>query len=262
MLNPGNRRLLDLLDYTPKRKRVNWTTVGGGIRGIILLIFFFALGALLASINEYFFSITALVIGILLYNLDSHIFIFFERISAGVLKNAHITPNATQLIEFNNTMDAVEHDYYLNNMSQLNDFDSLINKSSLSSHLVYESKEDFDTIENTFENIIYNDTHEIYTFFISVLDTIAGITPLIGLIGTVFGIVQVLKSMGGSVDDSMITAGMALAMKTTLYGAIYSALFKILSMRLKIKRDALDYDFERCKNHLHFIVNKRKSRDV
>ncbi|MCA9033775.1 MAG: MotA/TolQ/ExbB proton channel family protein [Planctomycetaceae bacterium] len=57
-----------------------------------------------------------------------------------------------------------------------------------------------------------------------IVDAIAAAAPAFGMIGTLIGLVQMLRSLD---DPSQIGGGMAVALLTTLYGAVISNLFCI-----------------------------------
>ena len=64
-----------------------------------------------------------------------------------------------------------------------------------------------------------------------VLNAVATFAPAFGMIGTLIGLVQMLKSMD---DPSQIGPGMAVALLTTLYGALVAnAIAMPLSAKLK-----------------------------
>ena len=64
--------------------------------------------------------------------------------------------------------------------------------------------------------------------------------PAFGMIGTLFGLIAMLQSMGGaSMDMSALTGGMAVALITTLYGAVFAnAFFSPIADNLKTKSKA------------------------
>lgn len=56
-----------------------------------------------------------------------------------------------------------------------------------------------------------------------VLEIITGIAPLLGLVGTVYGLILLFTSLGQQTvggDNSLFAAGIALALRTTLFGLL------------------------------------------
>lgn len=77
-----------------------------------------------------------------------------------------------------------------------------------------------DFIRKTLENEIL-EMRRRHMKYIGYLRTLGSLAPMFGLIGTVVGIIQVLKNMS---DPSTIGASMALALITTLYGLLLASL--------------------------------------
>lgn len=66
-----------------------------------------------------------------------------------------------------------------------------------------------------------------------IVDAIAAAAPAFGMIGTLIGLVQMLKSLD---DPSQIGGGMAVALLTTLYGAVIANMFCIpLAGKLEVR---------------------------
>lgn len=66
-----------------------------------------------------------------------------------------------------------------------------------------------------------------------IIDAIAAAAPAFGMIGTLIGLVQMLKSLD---DPSQIGGGMAVALLTTLYGAVIANMFCIpLAGKLEVR---------------------------
>ena len=56
-----------------------------------------------------------------------------------------------------------------------------------------------------------------------ILEIVTGIAPLLGLVGTIFGLILLFNSMGvggGAADQSQFAAGIALALRATLMGLL------------------------------------------
>ncbi|MBU1247643.1 MAG: MotA/TolQ/ExbB proton channel family protein, partial [Proteobacteria bacterium] len=80
------------------------------------------------------------------------------------------------------------------------------------------------------ENAFLGERHETGADVVAVLGTLA---PAMGMIGTVIGLVQMLQTMS---DPSSIGPAMAVALLTTLYGAVLSNLiFNPMAGKLKTR---------------------------
>lgn len=70
---------------------------------------------------------------------------------------------------------------------------------------------------------------------VQVLQSMAGLSPALGLIGTLIGLVRLLDSLN---DPSQVGSAMALALLTTFYGAILANLILVpLAGRLRIRSE-------------------------
>ena len=85
---------------------------------------------------------------------------------------------------------------------------------------------------------------ELYDHSGAQLDFVAGAMPLFGLMGTVLGLISMFDSLGSVVTVEAIAPQLALALKCTLYGVLYSAGYKINATRFEQRLKALDYDYD------------------
>ena len=95
------------------------------------------------------------------------------------------------------------------------------------------------------EYIVYSyyvECHELYDHSSAHLDFVAGAMPLFGLMGTVLGLISMFDSLGGVVTIESIAPQLALALKCTLFGVVFSALYKISATRFEQRLKGLDYD--------------------
>jgi biopolymer transport protein ExbB/TolQ len=90
----------------------------------------------------------------------------------------------------------------------------------------------------------YVECHELYDHSGAHLDFVAGAMPLFGLMGTVLGLISMFDSLGSVVTIESIAPQLALALKCTLYGVVFSAMYKISATRFEQRLKGLDYDFD------------------
>jgi biopolymer transport protein ExbB/TolQ len=86
--------------------------------------------------------------------------------------------------------------------------------------------------------------NELYDHSGAHLDFVAGAMPLFGLMGTVLGLISMFDSLGSVVTVEALSPQLALALKTTLYGALFSSLYKISATRFEQRLKGLGYDFD------------------
>ena len=104
--------------------------------------------------------------------------------------------------------------------------------------------------------------NEIYDHNASHLDFVSGAMPLFGLMGTVLGLISMFDSLGSVVSVEALSPQLALALKTTLYGALYSTLYKISATRFDQRLKSLGYDFETFTRALKVIFDNQARIEV
>jgi biopolymer transport protein ExbB/TolQ len=104
--------------------------------------------------------------------------------------------------------------------------------------------------------------YELYDHSGAHLDFVAGAMPLFGLMGTVLGLISMFDSLGSAVTVEAIAPQLALALKCTLYGALFSALYKISATRFEQRLRGLDYDFDTMTRALKVIFDNQALIEV
>ncbi len=90
----------------------------------------------------------------------------------------------------------------------------------------------------------YVECHELYDHSGAHFDFVAGAMPLFGLMGTVLGLISMFDSLGSVVTVEALAPQLALALKCTLYGALYSSGYKISATRFEQRLRGLTYDYD------------------
>lgn len=108
----------------------------------------------------------------------------------------------------------------------------------------------------------YAECQEIYEQFSSHFEFVSGAMPLFGLIGTIVGLITMFDSLGGDVTVEALSPQLALALKTTLYGAIFSSLYRIIGTRFEQRLSSLDYDFDAFTRALEVIMESKATVEV
>jgi biopolymer transport protein ExbB/TolQ len=262
MSSNTSRVLFEHLIRNGEKEKVNSHSASGGLLGPISLIGFGLLGAFLLYNDFYFLGMMIFALSLTVYSADYQTPRLLHFCVSVLSRNSHITENASMIISANIDADKIERQYYLDRDKELAREMSFSLSNDLVKFLIDESDEDEETLINTFENLIFNDADEAYAYSISTLDTVGNLMPLVGLVGTVVGMIGALGVIrdNPSLDISSIAGSVGVAMQTTLYGALFSVIYKVVAMRFKEKRSALEYDFERLKNHIQLIVKIRQKR--
>jgi biopolymer transport protein ExbB/TolQ len=108
---------------------------------------------------------------------------------------------------------------------------------------VQERRKSYDYAEYVVHSY-YVECQELYDHSGAHLDFVSGAMPLFGLMGTVLGLISMFDSLGSVVTVEAIAPQLALALKCTLYGALYSSFYKINATRFEQRLKGLDYDFD------------------
>ncbi len=108
----------------------------------------------------------------------------------------------------------------------------------------------------------YVDCRELYDHFHSHLQFVAGAMPLFGLIGTIVGLIGMFDSLGANVSVEVLSPQLALALKTTLYGAVFASIYTIIASRFDQRIKALEYDYDILNQSLDVLVKNRATIEV
>lgn len=233
--------------------RFNRSTAGGGFLGLVMLLLCLPVIFALNEAGMYFAMMSVVAISLLLFNVDFQLLDFFRACVNVVLLRKHVTGLASEVIECNEVLDEYEKKYLETGNDKVEADGATIDQNEIARFIKNHSVKKPEIMINTFENRIFNDADEVYASCISVLENVGNLMPLAGLVGTVYGIMVTLGAMSDHSSVAQITNNISVAMETTLYGAVYSIFFKVISSRFKQKREAFEYDFEKLKNHIELL---------
>jgi len=108
----------------------------------------------------------------------------------------------------------------------------------------------------------YVDCRELYDHFSTHLSFVAGAMPLFGLIGTIVGLIGMFDTLGSNVSVEELSPQLALALKTTLYGAVFASIYTIIGSRFDQRLKALEYDFEIFTRGFEVLVENKATIEV
>lgn len=108
----------------------------------------------------------------------------------------------------------------------------------------------------------YVECHELYDYSAAHFEFVSGAMPLFGLIGTIVGLIAMFDSLGGDVSVEALSPQLALALKTTLYGAVLSSVYRIIGSRFEQRLKSLDYDVETFTRALQVVIENRVKVEV
>ena len=108
----------------------------------------------------------------------------------------------------------------------------------------------------------YVQCHEVYDHASAHLEFVATAMPLFGLIATIIGLIGMFESLGAEVTVEYLSPQLALALKTTLYGALLASVYKIIASRFDQRLKALDYDFDTFCRALQVLIDNQAVIEV
>jgi len=247
---------------------VSASSAGAGIIGVLGFLAVMGVAAVFFITENFFVSMLLMSLALLVYASGSEIAKLLMSLFSIIFSSKHLTPKATQLQE---TLVSLQEALQLrwDRSGELRT--GPLEKSSrirlpdngLTRDLkaVLEKGKDYEYAEYVAHSY-YVDAHELYDRSGAQLDFVSGAMPLFGLMGTVLGLIAMFDTLGSVVSVEALSPQLALALKTTLYGALYSSLYKIVATRFEQRMRALDYDFETLTRALEVLVENRIQIEV
>jgi biopolymer transport protein ExbB/TolQ len=247
---------------------VNQAVAGAGVLGLIGFIGLFILAAVFFITENFFVGMLILSIALLVYVTGAEVAKLVMSSLTIFFSSKHLTAKAAQLQE---TLVALEERLSLrrdrNGELRAGTFDAG-QKIRLPDNVlvrdikdVLEHGKDFNYAEYVAHSY-YVECHELYDHSAAHLEFVANAMPLFGLIGTVTGLIGMFDSLGSVVTVEALSPQFALALKTTLYGAVFATVYKLMSTRFEQRLKALDYDFETFCRALQVLIDNKIGVEV
>ena len=235
-------------------------SAGAGIIGLLGFIGLFLVAALFFITENYFVSMGTMSLGLMVYVTGKDIVKIFLSSFTVFFSTKHLIEKAAFLQE---NLPAIKKILKVTGNSQVlneegaegdeggyvaaaeDDMVVVLPQNALSqdiSNLLMQGQDE--KYAEFVAHSYYVDCHELYEFTHDNLDFVADAMPLFGLIGTIIGLIAMFDSLGANVTVETLAPQLALALKTTLYGAIFSSLYKIIGSRFEQRTKALEYDYE------------------
>jgi biopolymer transport protein ExbB/TolQ len=241
---------------------------GAGVVGLVGFFGILVIAGLFFITENFFIALLLVSIALLVYATGSD---FLKLLISSVtvfFSSRHLTPKATQLQD---TLVALEETLSLRRNREGEVVFGPIEKgmrvklpdNSLVRDLlaIQERRKSYEYAEYIVYSY-YVECQELYDHSGAHLDFVSGSMPLFGLMGTVLGLISMFDSLGSVVTVEAIAPQLALALKCTLYGALYSALYKINATRFEQRLKGLDYDYDTLCRALKVIFENDASIEV
>jgi biopolymer transport protein ExbB/TolQ len=223
---------------------------GAGVVGLVGFVAILAVAAIFFITENFFIAMLCVSLALLVYATGAEIGKLMLSSMTVFFSSRHLTPKAAQLQQ---TLAALEETLTIRRDRDGELRVGPVEKGArvrlpdnpLVRDLVtmQERQKSFEYAEYLVYSY-YVECHELYDHSGAHLDFVAGAMPLFGLMGTVLGLISMFDSLGSAVTVEAIAPQLALALKCTLYGVLYSAAYKINATRFEQRLKALDYDYD------------------
>jgi biopolymer transport protein ExbB/TolQ len=130
---------------------------------------------------------------------------------------------------------------------------SYFKKEGITQNSVWSSN-DIQRLDEFLTMTMFNDAEEHYKFNFRCLDFVGTTIPIVGMVGTVLGLLETFSKLDDSVNIGMLSNGIYMAMETTLWGGAFAIVFKTFASRFGVGGQALTFDFEEILGSLRIIL--------
>ncbi len=221
--------------------------------------------ALLFITENFFLSMLAFSIGLLLYTTGTEIVRIGVSVGTALFSTKHLTEEAGLIGETSVLLKSalIGESSEDEDAESASDIDSII----LPGNPLIEdlSRASRSTQQDRLEYIAhtyYFDCHETYEFSRLNLQFVSEAMPYIGLVGTVLGLIMMFDGLGASVNVEALTPQLAIALKTTLYGAFFGAGYKVLAARFDQRMQKLEYEYDDLLHSLDIVQKNNLTIEV
>ena len=247
---------------------VNQVAAGAGIVGLVGFLGLFLVAILFFITENYFISMMIMSVGLVVYvaGMDT-VKILLSSFTVS-FSSRHLIDKAADLV---NTLDALDKLISLAKTKQgavklgpLPEESTITlpdNMLTRDLQKITEEGKDFEYAEYVVHSY-YTECHELYSYTVANLEFVSDAMPLFGLIGTILGLIAMFDGLGADVSIESLTPQLALALKTTLYGAVFSSFYKIVSSRFDQRLKALEYDYETVSKGFKVLLGNNNKIEV
>ncbi len=247
---------------------VNKTTAGAGVAGLVGFLVIFAVASVFLVTENYFFAMLTASLALLVYVTGFDIVKIVLSSFTIFFSSKHLIPKAAYLQE---TLAALREVLQMKRNekgeistgavttgARINLPDNELVKDV---KRVVEDGKNFDYAEYVAHSY-YVECHELYEYTRANLAFVADSMPLFGLIGTIVGLISMFEGLGADVTVESLSPQLAIALKTTLYGAVFSSIYRVIGSRFDQRLKTLDYDYETFCRALQVIVENKNIIEV
>lgn len=247
---------------------INQSSAGAGFSGLLGLLGFLVIAIFFFVIENYFLSLLLMSFGLLFYVSGSDL----SRIAISAFtiffSNKHLVQRAAWMhdtllalsdilkIQRNKKGEVVAEPLAKGTKITLPD-NPLVH--DLSRIIATESNTEY---AHYIAHTYFEDCQELYEQSADNFDFVSQTMPLFGLIGTVLGLIAMFDTLGADIRVEALSPQLALALKTTLYGAIFSSLYRIIAARFEQRLKVLEHDYDAFIKAVDVLVQAKPEIEV
>jgi len=254
--------------FNESTRAIKQSSAGAGFAGLIGFGAMLIVASVFFITENYFISMFAISIGLLIYVTGLDLIILFFSTFVIFFSSKHLNTRATAMQE---TLIALKNILNIKRgrdgsiaVGPINSEVAIVlpdNSLSRDIQEIVSAGKSFDYAEFVAHSY-YVECHELYESSSSNFDFVSATMPLFGLIGTIIGLIAMFDSLGSDVTVESLSPQLALALKTTLYGAIFSSIYKVIGTRFERRMVDLDYDYDSLCRALQVIIENRNTIEV
>ncbi len=241
---------------------------GAGVSGLVGFLALLAISLVFFITENYFISLGSVSLALLLYVTGTGVGRIAMSAFTVFFSSRHLVPQASYIQE---TLQALKESIQISKDPSGKIITSPVAEGKTISlpdnplvrdtQKILSEGKGFDYLEYIAHSY-YLECHELYDYTNANLDFVAVCMPIFGLMGTVLGLMSLFDNLGGDITVEALSPQLAMALKTTLYGALYSTIYKIMGSRFEQRIKTLDYEYESLCRALQVILESKVKIEI
>ncbi|SMF77345.1 MotA/TolQ/ExbB proton channel family protein [Pseudobacteriovorax antillogorgiicola] len=247
---------------------VNQKGAGAGVVGLLGFVGLLLLSIVFFVTENYFVSMAIISVGLMVYVAGTDVVKIFLSSFTVFFSSRHVIEKAACLVETNDALNKAlsikknkQGHIKIGPVAEGEVIRLPDNPFTRDIQRLAKDGKDYEYAEFVAHSY-YTECHELYDYSHANLEFVADAMPLFGLIGTIIGLIAMFDGLGANVSIESLTPQLALALKTTLYGAVFSSVYKIVGSRFDQRLKALDYDYETVCQAIKVIIENKNEVEV
>ena len=247
---------------------ISRAAAGAGVLGLLGFAGLFIVATVFFLTENYFLSMLVLSFALLVYVTGAEVAKLLLSSVTIFFSSKHLIPNAAFLQEtlvplrrFLQTRKDSSEGETFGPLEPATTIKLADNPLSRDLQTILAKKKDYNYVEYM-AHAYYVECNELYDYSSAHLEFVGSAMPLFGLIGTILGLIGMFDTLGADVTVEYLSPQLAMALKTTLYGAVFASIYKIIASRFEQRLKAIEYDFETFCRALQVLVESEIKIEV